>query len=45
MTSSIRDIAFQLRQGQLIALADETGWSVVADPVHDAAVGKLFLYS
>ena len=41
MTPSIRDIAFQLRQGQLIALADETGWSVVADPVNDAAVEKL----
>lgn len=41
MTPSTRDIAFQLRQGQLIALADETGWSVVADPVNDAAVEKL----
>jgi L-threonylcarbamoyladenylate synthase len=41
MTSSIRDIAYQLRQGQLIALADETGWSVAADPVNDAAVDKL----
>lgn len=41
MTPSIRDIAFQLRQGQLIALADETGWSIVADPVNDLAVEKL----
>lgn len=41
MNPSIRDIAYQLRQGQLIALADETGWSVVADPVNDAAVDKL----
>ncbi len=41
MTSSIRDIAYQLRQGQLIALADETGWSVVADPTNDAAVDTL----
>lgn len=41
MTSSIRDIAYQLRQGQLIALADETGWSVVADPTHDGAVETL----
>lgn len=41
MTSSIRDIAYQLRQGQLIALADETGWSVAADPINDAAVEKL----
>lgn len=41
MTLSIRDIAFQLRQGQLIALADETGWSVAADPVNEKAVGQL----
>lgn len=41
MIPSIRDIAYQLRQGQLIALADETGWSVAADPTHDAAVEKL----
>ena len=41
MTSSVRDIAYQLRQGQLIALADETGWSVAADPVNDTAVRQL----
>ena len=41
MTPSIRDIAYQLRQGQLIALADETGWSAAADPTSDAAVEKL----
>ncbi|GAB4016321.1 Sua5/YciO/YrdC/YwlC family protein [Spirosoma sp. KCTC 42546] len=41
MTLSIRDIAFQLRQGQLIAIADETGWSIAADPVNDAAIGQL----
>lgn len=41
MTSSIRDIAYQLRQGELIALADETGWSVAADPVNNAAVAQL----
>ena len=41
MIPSIRDIAYQLRQGQLIALADETGWSVAADPVNDAAVRQL----
>lgn len=41
MTPSIRDIAYQLRQGQLIALADETGWSIVADPTHDKAVDAL----
>ena len=41
MIPSIRDIAYQLRQGQLIALADETGWSVVADPTNDGAVETL----
>ena len=41
MTATTRDIAFQLRQGQLIALADETGWSVAADPVNDTAVAQL----
>ncbi|GAB3941246.1 hypothetical protein GCM10028805_04180 [Spirosoma harenae] len=41
MTPSIRDIAYQLRQGQLIGLADETGWSIAADPVSDAAVEQL----
>lgn len=41
MTLSIRDIAFQLRQGQLIALADETGWSMAADPVNEKAVQQL----
>ncbi|MBD2753589.1 L-threonylcarbamoyladenylate synthase [Spirosoma validum] len=41
MTSSIRDIAYQLRQGQLMAIADETGWSVAADPVNDATVTQL----
>ena len=41
MAPAIRDIAFQLRQGQLVALADETGWSVIADPVNDAAVEQL----
>lgn len=43
MTPSIRDIAYQLRQGQLIALADETGWSVVADPTNDGAVETLLV--
>lgn len=41
MTLSIRDIAFQLRQGQLIAIADETGWSIAGDPINDAAIGQL----
>ncbi|QHV93610.1 Sua5/YciO/YrdC/YwlC family protein [Spirosoma endbachense] len=41
MTTSIRDIAYQLRQGQFIALADETGWSVATDPTNDASVEQL----
>ncbi|GAB3885404.1 L-threonylcarbamoyladenylate synthase [Spirosoma agri] len=41
MTTNIRDIAYQIRQGQLIALADETGWSVAADPTNDSAVEQL----
>ena len=41
MTSSIRDITYQLRQGHLIALADETGWSVAADPQNDAAAEQV----
>lgn len=41
MTASTRNIAFQLRQGQLVALADETGWSVAADPINDTAVAQL----
>lgn len=44
MISSIRDIAYQLRQGQLIALADETGWSLVADPTNDSAVQQLLTF-
>jgi L-threonylcarbamoyladenylate synthase len=41
MTSSPRDILHLLRQGQLIALTDETGCSVACDPQNDAAVGLL----
>lgn len=41
MTTDIREIAFKLRQGLLIGIADETGWSVVADPVNDQAVEQL----
>ena len=41
MDVPIRDISYQLRQGHLIALADETGWSVAADPINDAAVQQL----
>lgn len=41
MTASIRDVAYQLRQGKLIALADETGWSVATDPTNEDAVAQL----
>ncbi|GAB3714781.1 hypothetical protein GCM10027592_54810 [Spirosoma flavus] len=41
MTSTIRDIAYLVRQGKIIALADETGWSLAADPLHDVAVEQL----
>jgi L-threonylcarbamoyladenylate synthase len=41
MTLSIRDTAYQLRQGHLIALADETGWSIAADPTNDSAIDTL----
>lgn len=41
MTASSRDIAYQLRNSQLIALADETGWSVAADPTSHTAVEQL----
>jgi L-threonylcarbamoyladenylate synthase len=41
MATDIRDIAYKLRQGHLIALADETGWSIAADPVNDQAVEQL----
>lgn len=41
MIPTIRDLTYQLRQGHLIAIADETGWSVAADPMHDAAVAQL----
>ncbi|GAA4457827.1 hypothetical protein GCM10023189_29150 [Nibrella saemangeumensis] len=41
MMPTPRDTAFLLRQGKLIGLADETGWSVAADPISDAAVERL----
>ena len=41
MTPTTRDIAYQLRLGKLIALADETGWSIIADPINDVAVEQL----
>ncbi|CCH52265.1 hypothetical protein BN8_01251 [Fibrisoma limi BUZ 3] len=41
MAVNTRDTVYQLRQGQLVALADETGWSIAADPVNDDAVRQL----
>lgn len=41
MTSTTRDISYALRQGQLVAIADETGWSLAADPINDTAVERL----
>lgn len=41
MTATNRDLIQALRQGQLIGLADETGWSVAADPQNEAAVQQL----
>ena len=41
MTPTTRDISYALRQGQLVAIADETGWSVAADPINDTAVERL----
>ncbi|TAE34409.1 MAG: hypothetical protein EAZ91_00535 [Cytophagales bacterium] len=36
-----RELNHLLRQGKLIGLADETGFSVACDPLHDEAVGRL----
>ena len=41
MTQTARDISYALRQGQLVAIADETGWSIAADPINDKAVEQL----
>lgn len=41
MMPTIRDLTYSLRQGHLIAVADETGWSVAADPMSEAAIGAL----
>ncbi len=41
MTSTNREILHRLRQGELIALADETGWSIATDPLNTGAVEKL----
>jgi L-threonylcarbamoyladenylate synthase len=41
MTANNRDLIQVLRQGQLIGIADETGWSVAADPQNEAAVRGL----
>lgn len=45
MSASIRDITYLLRQGHLIALADETGWSIVCDPINDSAVTELLPFT
>lgn len=44
MIPSIRDIAFKLRQGHLIALADETGWSIAADPANNVTAEQLLAF-
>lgn len=44
MMPTIRDLAYLLRQGRLLALADETGWAVAADPTSDAAVTQLLQF-
>jgi L-threonylcarbamoyladenylate synthase len=41
MNANNRDLIQALRQGQLIGIADETGWSVAADPQSEAAVNQL----
>ncbi|MBO0935734.1 Sua5/YciO/YrdC/YwlC family protein [Fibrella sp. HMF5335] len=41
MTTSNRELIHALRQGQLIGIADETGWSVGADPQNDDALEQL----
>ncbi len=41
MIPTTRELIHALRQGQLLAIADETGWSVAADPQHEAAVQQL----
>ncbi|KAB7732421.1 hypothetical protein F5984_00185 [Rudanella paleaurantiibacter] len=41
MIQSPRELTHLLRQGKLIGLADETGFSVAADPQNDAAVAQL----
>jgi len=41
MKPTNRELIYALRQGQLLGIADETGWSVVADPASDMAVETL----
>ncbi|MEZ0606982.1 Sua5/YciO/YrdC/YwlC family protein [Fibrella sp. WM1] len=41
MNPTNRDLIQALRQGQLIGIADETGWSVAADPQNETAVQQL----
>ena len=41
MITPNRELIHALRQGQLLGIADETGWSVGADPQNEAAVQQL----
>jgi L-threonylcarbamoyladenylate synthase len=41
MIPNNRELIHALRQGQLLGIADETGWSVAADPQNEAAVQQL----
>lgn len=41
MIPTTRELVYALRQGQLLGIADETGWSVAADPQNEAAVQQL----
>ncbi|MEZ0538595.1 L-threonylcarbamoyladenylate synthase [Fibrella arboris] len=41
MIPNNRELIFALRQGQLLGIADETGWSVAADPQNESAVEQL----
>ncbi|MBO0933180.1 L-threonylcarbamoyladenylate synthase [Fibrella aquatilis] len=41
MTTTNRELIHALRQGQLLGIADETGWSVGADPQNETALAQL----
>ena len=43
MNPTNRELIYALRQGQLLAITDECGWSVVADPQNEAAVNQLIV--